>query len=244
MKKAGLEFKVGIFVVLALALLATLVIRAGDLYLKPGYNLRLIFDSVSGIDSGSSVRLAGVIVGNVKEINVVRTSEGVTQAQVRAWIDSGVYIGEDAEPRVSAVGMLGEKYIEILPRSNEAKPVGENGVLVGKEYSNMDEVMISAQHVIGKVEYAIDNLNEIVANPEFKDSVKGTFANSDKLTKNLLETTEDLKDAAKSAKIILGRLRDGEGSIGRLLANDKVAKDLEAFVADIKAHPWKLLKRN
>lgn len=244
MKKAGLEFKVGVFVVIALALLAVLVIRAGDLYIKPGYTVRFIFDTVSGIDTGSPVRLAGVTVGHVKEINVVRNSQGETQAQVRAWIDAGVFIAEDAEPRVSALGILGEKYIEILPGSSAAKALADQGILVGKEHSNMDEVMTSAQRLIGKMDYAMDNVNEVVTNPEFKSAVKGTFVGADKVAQNLVETSADLKDAAKSAKIVLGRLRDGEGSIGKLLKEDKVAKDLEAFVADIKAHPWKLLKRN
>ena len=243
MKKEGLEFKVGMFVVLALALLTTLVVKAGDFHMKPGYNLRFILDTVGGIDAGSPVRLAGVTIGQVKEIRVERTPEGVTQAQVVARIDAGIFIGEDAQPRVSVLGMLGEKYIEIIPGAVDAKSAGENAVLVGKEHSNMDEVMISAQHLIGKMNYAVDNISEVVANPEFKNGLKGTAVNADKFSQNLVEASEDLKDAAKSAKIILGRLRDGEGSVGRLLKDDRLAKDLETFVADIKAHPWKLLKR-
>jgi hypothetical protein len=59
-----------------------------------------------------------------------------------------------------------------------------------------------------------------------------------------MEMTDDLKDAAKSMRVVFGRLRDGEGTIGRLLKDEKMAKDLEEFVVDIKTHPWKLLKRD
>ena len=86
--------------------------------------------------------------------------------------------------------------------------------------------------------------NQVVGDEEFKTHAKGLFVNGDKVATNLAETSEDLKDAVKSAKIVMARLRDGEGTVGKLFKEDKVAKDLEAFVADIKAHPWKLLKRN
>ena len=243
-KKAGLEFKVGVFVVVALALLAGLVIKAGDLYLKPGYMLRLVFDAASGIDTGSPVRLAGVTVGEVKDIRVLRNADGKTEAEVYTWINAGVYIEEDAKPRITAMGFLGEKYVEILPGTAGTKAVAPSGMLLGKEHSNMDDILASGQRLIGKMDFAMDNVNEVVTNPEFKGAVKGTFVHADQVAKNLLETSEDLKDAAKSAKIVLARLRDGEGTMGKLFKDDKIAKDLEAFVVDIKAHPWKLLKRN
>lgn len=244
MKKAGLEFKVGVFVVVALVLLAALVAKTGDFYLKPGYTVLFLFDSVSGVDTGSPVRLAGVTIGEVKEIHVVKNTGGMTQAEVRARIDADVSIEKDAMPRVTAMGFLGEKYIEILAGTAGTQNVGDGGVLVGKEHSNMDDVLASGQRLIGKMDYAIDNVNEVVANPEFKSATKGTFVSADKVAKNLVEASEDLKDAAKSARIILARMRDGEGTMGKLLKEDKIAKDLEAFVVDIKSHPWKLLKRN
>ena len=244
MKKAGLEFKVGIFVVISLAILGGLVFKTGDLYLKPGYMVRLIFDTVSGIDNGSPVRLAGVTVGEVKEIHVVRSESGETQVEVHARIDQGVYLEDDARPRITTSGFLGEKYIEIFPGTSGNKAIGGEGVLTGHEPSNMDDVLASGQRLIGKMEYAMDNVNQVVADPDFKSHVKGTFSNTDKVAGNLVETSDDLKDAAKSAKIVMARLRDGEGTVGKLLKEDKIAKDLEAFVADIKAHPWKLLKRN
>ena len=244
MQTKGSEFKVGVFVVLALALLAVLATKAGDLHVKPGYTVNFVFDTVSGIDSGSQVLLAGVAVGTVKEIRVIRSPEGETLAKVRAWINDGFFIGEDAEPRVSALGILGEKYVEILPGDNDAKALASDGTLSGKEHSKLDEVMMSTQRLIGKIDYAMDNVNEIVSNSEFKTSFKSMFTNTDKVAKNLSEASEDLKDAAKSARIVMARLRDGEGTLGRLMKDEKIAKDLEAFVADIKAHPWKLLKRS
>ena len=244
MKKANLEFKVGIFVFLALAALGVLVFKSGDFYMKPGYTIRLIFDTVSGIDKGSPVRLAGVNVGEVSGIQIIRNAEGATQAEVTARIEEGVMIEEDADVRVNTLGILGEKYVEILPGTAGNKAIGDGGALMGKTSVLLEKITESGNRLINKMEHTMDNINDIVGDPKFKESVKNTFGNAEKVTKNLDETTEDLKDAAKSARIVLGRLRDGEGAIGRLLKNDTLAKDLEDFVKDIKVHPWKLFKRD
>lgn len=244
MKKTNMELKVGGFVFIALILLAILIFKAGDFYLKPGYTVKFIFDFVSGVERGSPVHLAGVSVGEVKSVQAVRNAEGKTYAEVVAWIMQGVLIEEDAEIRISSVGLLGERYVEVLPGTVGSATISQGAFLTGRAPVAFGKLTESGSRLIGKLEYSVDNLNKVIADPAFQADVKGTFRGAAKVSKNLEETAEDLKDAARSARIVLGRMRDGEGTIGTLMKDDKVAKDLEAFVADIKAHPWKLLKRN
>lgn len=243
MRKEGLEFKVGIFSVIAIAILIGLVMKTGNTSLKPGYTVRLLFDFVSGVESGSPVRLAGVNVGEVKEIHVRRDEAGQTRVEITVWIEQGVFIETDAKVRINSLGLLGEKYIEILPGTSGQPTVPDGGTIVGVSPLVFEDIADSGQQLFEKLEVTADSVNSIVSDPKFRSSVKGTFGNSEQVSKNLIETTADLKDAARSAKIVLARMRDGEGSVGRLMKDDKIAKDLEAFVADIKAHPWKLLKK-
>ncbi|MBN1353610.1 MAG: MCE family protein [Candidatus Omnitrophica bacterium] len=55
--------------------------------------------------------------------------------------------------------------------------------------------------------------------------------------------TEKLSTLCDSADTVMKRLKDGEGTIGKLLTKDKIYNDLEEFVEDIKEHPWKLLQK-
>ena len=55
---------------------------------------------------------------------------------------------------------------------------------------------------------------------------------------------EKVSGIADSVEIIVTRLEEGEGTIGKLLVEEKVYDDLEAFVEDIKKHPWKLLHKS
>ena len=243
MKRENLEFKVGLFVVAACALLAYMVIRAGDLYSHPGYYVHLKFDTVSGIEKGSPIKLSGVPIGEVKRIRMLRNQEGKMHVEIEALIEQGATIEEDAEMHVATMGFLGEKYIEILPGTPGSKAIEPGGILVGRQLTGVDDLFESGQQLIQKMEYMVGDLREVAADPEFKTGLKSTFVSGGKVMKDLDSATADLKDSAASLKVVMGRLRDGEGTMGKLLKDEKIYHDIEAFVADVKKNPWKLLKK-
>ena len=65
----------------------------------------------------------------------------------------------------------------------------------------------------------------------------------EEVTKTMKELSDNAKAITASARVVLERLEKGQGTVGKLLTEEKIYDDLEAFVADIKAHPWKLLMR-
>lgn len=69
----------------------------------------------------------------------------------------------------------------------------------------------------------------------------GTLSGKDPVM--MSNITDTLNSLAENANVIMTRLKDGKGTIGKLLTEEKIYNDMEAFVADIKAHPWKLLSK-
>jgi len=63
----------------------------------------------------------------------------------------------------------------------------------------------------------------------------------EEITETMKELSENAKAITESTTVVLGRLERGEGTIGKLLVEEKVYNDLQEFVEDIKEHPWKLL---
>lgn len=53
--------------------------------------------------------------------------------------------------------------------------------------------------------------------------------------------TESIKSLADSTNVVMTKLKTGEGTIGKLLVEEKIYNNLEALTEDIKKHPWKLL---
>ena len=190
MKKANLEFKVGIFVFLALVTLLVLVFKTGDFYMKPGYTARFIFDFVSGVDKGSPVRLAGVNVGEVTGIQIIRNAAGATQAEVTARIDQGISIEEDADVRINTLGLLGEKYVEILPGPGQGRVLKAGEGLMGA--GAVSELQLTQQfaRVLSQFEATLNSANTFVGDPRIAQRIGSTLENAENLTQRLDQATQ------------------------------------------------------
>lgn len=191
------ELKVGVFIMIGVAILFIIVFSIGDISLvKKGYHINVDFNFVDGIGSSAPVRISGVGVGQIDGLKLYYDEkEKKTKAQLNAWVRDGVKIEEDAVATISTLGFMGEKYMEISPGTSGKKFLKNGDLLVGKDPVSMAKVF------------------------------------------------EDLSGLTESVKVIVDRLKNGEGTIGKLLTRDKIHQDLEAFVEDIKNNPWKLLNK-
>ena len=51
------------------------------------------------------------------------------------------------------------------------------------------------------------------------------------------------KDITENLDESIVRIKNKEGTIGRLLYDDTIYKELEALIIDVRKHPWKLFRR-
>ena len=63
------------------------------------------------------MRLAGVEVGLVKKLQVFvdKNDGGKTKVRVNVWIKDDIAIPADSKITINQLGILGEKYLEIIP---------------------------------------------------------------------------------------------------------------------------------
>ena len=114
MSKINIELITGIFVIIGIACFTWLAISvAGATFTEqPGYALSARFTSISGLRDGAIVEGAGVRIGTVTSIDFDPDS---FEAIVHLRINEGVPIQEDAIASVRTQGIIGEKYINIVP---------------------------------------------------------------------------------------------------------------------------------
>ena len=77
-----------------------------------GYPLQASFRAADGITSGTEVRLAGVKIGSVAEIDLNRDTY---RADATIWVNEGIEIPDDSAVAISTEGLLGGNYVEIIP---------------------------------------------------------------------------------------------------------------------------------
>ena len=112
-----------------------------ELSIKDSYQVTAKFDSVSGLKEGASVEIAGVRVGKVTGI----TLEGA-QALVSLQINKEVPLEGDTIAAVRTKGLIGEKYIKLIPG-------GEPIYLENNEEILDTESTMDIEELIGKFIY-------------------------------------------------------------------------------------------
>lgn len=118
MKKSALELLVGVFVLLGLAAVAYLTIKLGSGSLVGGdtYLLEARFANAGGLHAGSSVLLAGVIVGRVESI---RMEPADYSAIATLRVSSLLKLPTDSMASIKTSGLIGDKYICLSPGADE-----------------------------------------------------------------------------------------------------------------------------
>lgn len=117
-----------------------------------------------------------------------------------------------------------------------------NGVkeLIEKNRASIDKSVENFKRASEELAVATNNLKELVGQLNklvadvSRSNLPETMNNLNKISVKIDETVNSLDSAAK-------KIDKGEGTLGVLINDKKMAEDLKAAVKDIKDNPWKLL---
>jgi phospholipid/cholesterol/gamma-HCH transport system substrate-binding protein len=115
MHRKTIDVWVGLFVLLGLAALVFLALKAGNmstLSFSKTYPITGKFDNIGGLKPQAPVKSAGVVVGRVGDI---RFDDKSYQALVTLDMDAGHKFPKDSSLKILTAGLLGEQYIGIEP---------------------------------------------------------------------------------------------------------------------------------
>jgi phospholipid/cholesterol/gamma-HCH transport system substrate-binding protein len=184
------EVKVGLFLAIALFILATVIFIVGDftvLFRSEGYPLYADFETAAGLEKKTVVKMAGVKIGLVKEIRL----KGV-RAEVILDIAKGALIYKDSTAMLASLGLLGEKYIEIIPGEGPetCQPGDTIKSFTPVSFDQIGVLLMSVGEDISEVGKA---LKEMLSGDEPKMNFKQILQNLSVLTEDLKELTQDNK---------------------------------------------------
>ncbi len=127
MGKKSIEILVGFFVLLGMAALVFLAMKAanlGDVGGGDTYTLTAQFDNIGGLKPRAPVRTAGVTVGRVTRIALDgKTFKGVVTME----IERGFQFPKDTAAKILTAGLLGDQYVGFEPGGDDKNlAAGEN----------------------------------------------------------------------------------------------------------------------
>lgn len=162
MNSSRVEWKVGVFVALGLALAAALLIQfsKGLSLFADTYELRVRTRNVGGIQPGAFVLMAGVRVGDVVEAELDPLGAIVT---LHVRIDRRFRIHDDAEFSIEQSGFLGDQYIAITPTANEGRILKDGDTVDCREPYNLQEAVRYAIGLIQRIDETAKQVNQVIA---------------------------------------------------------------------------------
>src|ERR1044072_329813 len=215
--------KVGIFMTLALGVLAYLVLRAEQvrLFEPRGRRVTAQFERVAGLDDPSAVRIAGVRVGRVAGIELRGR-----QALVGIVVERDVVLTRGTYAEIKNLGLLGDKYVELVPGPG-GELLADGAVIAGQASLGIDEVLSWVSGLGG-------SLQEVAAQLSGKAPPDGPLG---RLVVNLEATSAQIRDLVAANRDQLGTTISNCEQLWATLARElpKLAARLDAVMVDVQA---------
>jgi phospholipid/cholesterol/gamma-HCH transport system substrate-binding protein len=254
----GLEFKVGAFVFVGLAMLGALVVQFGRLGegFKTYYSLSVGFKDASGLLKGSDVLLAGAKIGKVA--GGPRLSREGSGVDVPLKIYDYVKIPAESKFTVGSSGLLGDRFVNVTTPPGQPKAyIPPNTYIRGTRETGLDDLTREGGQVLNDLHTTVSRLNEETLSPANMQNLKasmehlnqatGALAESSKKLDGVIEKTDSTMSSAKKAaddlQITIGDARkalkaatEGKGLLAALLTNPELANDLRALISNLRAH--------
>ncbi len=256
MKRMSPEAKVGLLVLTGLLVLVYMSLRVGKLGFggAGGYAVELAVDDVAGLALKGDVLVAGISVGVVEGIRL-ENGRAVLTLRLR----DGIALPADSKASLRALGVLGEKYVEIQPGTSAQHLKEGDRLQTGVPPGDLDRLVSRFNEVIGDVKLVTERLAAVFGTPEGErklaeilDGLRNTAVGLDGV---VAENRDALRDAvagfrrlAAELEAVVGENREGVGEVvenarvvTRALAErgpsiaqnlDELARELAAVVSE------------
>jgi phospholipid/cholesterol/gamma-HCH transport system substrate-binding protein len=221
---------VGALVLVTVLLFVMALLQAGHVreWFDPAATVRVILpaEGVFGLTEGARVEILGTKAGDVRKVVLDPKQNPYAEIAVRNAMLAFVRRDSHAIIR-KQFGVAGASYLEITRGS---------GAPLDRDYAVLTAVAEQAP---------TDAASEVIA--EIRSRVVPIIEDAQAAIQLLTTLARSVQDSIGSVQPVLtdlhtitGRLERGEGSVGRLLTNDTLARDLESMLAQARADMQRL----
>ena len=226
MTNAQTSARVGLFFLLGLALIwVTFESLSGNkVDAKNGYVLTARFQTLKELKPGDEVRMAGVRIGQVRATRLAnRKAEAVLA------IDNKVQVARDATATIAMAGLLGSNYVSLTLGTEEAGVLPPDSEIKAVDTPDLNTVVSQLGEVGRKVEDALSSFSGVMSGGE--EGKGGLMA---KLDQVIEENRQKVGAITTNLEEITGKIRRGEGTVGKLVNDEQAYENLVATLEEIR----------
>ncbi len=182
-RQLGLQIRIGLFVLVSLGVLMTLIYLLGAQarYFEPRYELVAEFTEVSGLTPGATVRLAGVQIGRVTRVALPETVGGKVRVSMSIARRYGDRIRQNSVARIETQGLLGDKIMEISLGTPDAPPLRPGEIIASRDPVEVSrlagegmEILRNVAALSGSLRTTVERFNETKALDDLSAVLRST----------------------------------------------------------------------
>lgn len=148
---------VGLFVLVAVAILIATVILLSGAFATSPVHYKTYFTFAGGLDSGSSVRYAGgPKIGRIETVRI--DPQDPTRMEVTFSVQPDVPVKTNTHARIAALSALGDNHLELVPQKEQAPRAPTGATLQSDPYvdittltNNLNDLAPQAKQFLGTV---------------------------------------------------------------------------------------------
>lgn len=252
------KFRLGLFVVggLSLFVIAIFIIGKQKNLFNPVFKLTSTFSNVSGLQVGNNVRFSGINVGTVDNIAIINDTSVRVDMAIKK--DVWQFIKTDCKATLGSEGMIGDKLIIITQGSSDAailkdgqrltsiEPVETNAIIARLDVTAKNAEIISKQ--LSEITFDINmgrgTITRLIQDSILAENFNQTILNLSKFSKGLTGsdvvmaslkvTARNAEDISHQLSVIINKINNGDGTLGRLITDTILAGNLNQTILNLK----------
>jgi phospholipid/cholesterol/gamma-HCH transport system substrate-binding protein len=215
--------RVGVILFAAMVLLAGAILFIGG---TKGFFVRRTsyfarFSNSQGMVGGNQVRLAGVIVGAVRDIEVPRVPGQDLTIHFDIERKYQHLVKTDSRAEIKTIGLLGDKFLEVTPGSADKPDLEPDHEIMAFRGAELEKILAGSGDLVDNVVAISKSLKNILGRTEkgegFLGEITSESENGQALSRSLRQTLDSVSGVMKD-------VRQGKGLVGRLLNDEKAGE--------------------
>ena len=247
MNERNLQIKVGALILVAIGLLVGFIFLLGAFSVGSVRSYYVEVADSGSVLKGAPVKIAGVRAGRVEEVEflVARNArksepaapdEPAINVRLRITVADNMApaVRRDSEFYITTQGVLGEKYVEIVPGSAQSPEWTDGSYIRGRDPARIDLLFAKASNIMGKVEAAFSGSEGLNLGELTKSLIRLTKRIDEFLTTNkdrLDHIAQNVDVATADAASLVHSLNEGIGSsenVGAIVRNVRTVSAVAA----------------
>jgi phospholipid/cholesterol/gamma-HCH transport system substrate-binding protein len=229
----------GVFVIGGFLLFGAGLFLIGDrrLMFSESIELAAEFANAGNLKVGAKVLVSGMDAGEVLAIEVPSRPSGRFTVRFRVLERFRQMLRKDSVAVIQVEGLVGSKVLQVGAGSESAPPVMPGMVIQSREPMEIADLVESAADTIGKVSFVVEDVQERVG--KAIDTITDVGEQARLLTIQVRGDSSEIlgtgKRIAASVDTMVDGVRQGRGTVGKLLTDEEIYGKLRATVDSVAA---------